>query len=280
MRAVIEHVSHPDSSFRLLDLALPEFSAGPHRHPQLELTWIVRGRGLRFVGDSVEPFEDGDLVLLGPHLAHAWLGRALAEQEPATLHAMVLQFSPELLADARLPELRALRPLLARAACGLSFPPGPAHERMTRLLAAMPAQDGLARLAGWLLLMREIEAAEGEARSLSVQEATQVARDERIDRLLSWLHANLSQVIRIEQAAAQVHISPAAFPRFFKRETGKTLVSYLNDLRISEACVQLRQSRRPIAEIAAACGFPSAAHFDRQFKRRLGHSPRMYRTGS
>lgn len=279
MRAAIEHVTHPDSSFRLLDLELPGFSAGPHRHPQLELTWIERGNGLRFVGDSVEPFEDGDLVLVGPQLAHAWLGRPASGAAPSTFRATVLQFAPELLEDPRWPELRALRPLLARARRGLAFRPGSARDRMAALLATMPGQDGLVRLASWLLLMREIASAEGEARSLSVQEATEVARDDRIERLLCWLHGHLAVPIRIEQAAAQVHISPAALPRFFRRETGKTLVTYLNDLRVSEACVQLRQSRRPIADIAAACGFVSAAHFDRQFKRRLGCSPRDYRSG-
>ncbi|MBI3346396.1 MAG: helix-turn-helix transcriptional regulator [Burkholderiales bacterium] len=277
MRAAIEHVTHPDSSFRLLDLELPAFSAGPHRHPQLELTWIERGNGLRFVGDSVEPFEDGDLVLVGPQLAHAWLGQPASGATPATFRATVLQFSPELLEDARWPELRALRTLLASARRGLAFSPGAPRDRIAALLSAMPAQDGLARLASWVLLMREIAAPGTEARSLSVREAAEIARDDRIERLLAWLHANLAEPIRIEQAAAQVHISPAALPRFFRRETGKTLVTYLNDLRVSEACVQLRQSRRPIADIAAACGFASAAHFDRQFKRWLGCSPRVYR---
>jgi AraC-like DNA-binding protein len=275
MRAAIEHVNHPDASFRVLDLALDAFEAGPHRHPQLELTWIARGKGLRFVGDSVEPFDDGDLVLVGPQLAHAWLAPAAQDAKPRSLRAVVLQFPQALLAEAPWPELRALRPLLARARRGLVFGPGPARDRMAHLLAAMPAQDGLARLAGWMLLLREMAGA--EARSLSVHEATGAAHDDRLERLLAWLHAHLSQPVRVEQAAAQIHITPAALPRFFKRETGKTLVNYLNDLRVSEACLQLRQSRRPIADIAAACGFGSAAHFDRQFKRRMGQSPRAYR---
>jgi AraC-like DNA-binding protein len=276
---MIEHVTHPDSSFRLLDLELGAFGTGPHRHPQFELTWIVRGNGLRFVGDSVEPFEDGDLVLVGPQLAHAWMGQPAPGAVPATFRAMVLQFSPEAVDDAPWPELRALRPALAAARRGLAFEGG-VRERITALLARMPEQDALTRLSSWLLLLGELSAAAGQARALSVQEAGALARDDRLERLLAWLHAHLAEPVRVAQAAAQIHISPAALPRFFKRETGKTLVNYLNDLRVSEACVQLRQSRRPVAEIAAACGFASAAHFDRQFKRRLGCSPRHYRASA
>ena len=280
MRAAIEHVTHPDLSFRLLTLAQDALIAGPHRHPHLELTWIEHGSGLRFVGDSVEPFDAGDLVLVGPQLAHAWMGRPAPGDAPAGFRAVVLQFAPGLVEDPRWPELRALRPLLAHARQGLAFPAGAARDRIAAALAAMPAQSGLARLASWLLLMQEIAAHEGHARSLSVKEAAEVAPDDRIERLLAWLHAHLAEPIRIDQAAAQVHVSPAALPRFFRRETGKTLMGYLNDLRISEACVQLRQSRQPIAHIAAACGFGSTAHFDRQFKRRLGCSPRAYRSGA
>ena len=62
MRASTEHVTHPDQAFRLLSLTLDAFDGGLHRHPQFELTWIQEGVGLRFVGDSVEPFDGGDLV--------------------------------------------------------------------------------------------------------------------------------------------------------------------------------------------------------------------------
>ncbi|MBA3686115.1 MAG: cupin domain-containing protein, partial [Planctomycetes bacterium] len=43
-----------------------------HFHPELELTWIKRGQGLRYVGESVEAFAAGDLVLIGPGIPHTW----------------------------------------------------------------------------------------------------------------------------------------------------------------------------------------------------------------
>ena len=143
----------------------------------------------------------------------------------------------------------------------------------------MPLQDELCRMSSWLLVLREIAASGQHARSLSTWIPCATGRDDRINRLIAWLHHHLAEPISVERAAAQVHITPGALPRFFKRETGKSLMTYLNDLRVSEACVMLRQSRRPIADVASTCGFGSAAHFDRQFKRRMGDSPRNYRAG-
>ncbi|CAN5154617.1 AraC family transcriptional regulator [soil metagenome] len=283
MRATIEHVTHPDASLRVLDLSLPRFAGGPHRHPHIELTWIVQGQGLRFVGDSVEAFGAGDLVLIGAQLTHAWVGEP-AFGETAPFRALVVQCPPEVLTDARWPELRSLQDLLARARQGVQFAAGPARDRAMAELVALSAEQGLARLARWLRLLQEL--ADAPARRLSVQAASgdghaaQGDRLDRLDRLLAWLHDQIATPIRIEQAAARVHISPAAFPRFFRRETGKTLIGYLNDLRTSQACLQLRHSRRPVAEIAAACGYPSLAHFERQFKKRMACSAREYRGGA
>src|SRR5438477_13218398 len=79
-----------------------------HFHPELELTWIVRSRGRRFVGDSIEPYDAGDLVLLGPNLPHTW------ESDPGlrgTQEALFCQFPRDFLGRGFLdaPELPPIR---------------------------------------------------------------------------------------------------------------------------------------------------------------------------
>ncbi|MGH8019505.1 MAG: cupin domain-containing protein, partial [Opitutaceae bacterium] len=98
MRARFEKIpSDPQRSFRATDLRLPRFDAPWHFHPEIELTLILASRGRRFVGDRIERFAEGDLVLLGPNLPHFWHNDQKQRSEVTTAHAIVVQFSPDFL---------------------------------------------------------------------------------------------------------------------------------------------------------------------------------------
>lgn len=280
MRVSEEHVTHPDTAFRFLRLELRAFGGPRHRHDQAELTWVVRGRGVRFVGDSAEPFADGDLVLLGPQVPHLWTGQAAPGEPP--FQARVLQFPTALLASPLWPELHAAQGLMDRARRGLRVL-GQAQAPVAAALEAMDEADPLQRLA---LLLQVLRALLLHARSLKPLSAAVVrapvaagSTHGRIDRVIGWIHAHLGQALYVEDAARIAHVSPAAFSRFFRRETGRTWSAYVNDLRCSEAAVQLRQGDRPVAEVAAACGYSTLSHFNREFAARFRQTPSRYRRG-
>lgn len=144
MRVIDEHVIHPDQAFRLLSFEIDGSLGERHRHAALELTWIERGAGVRFVGDSAAPFESGDLVLLGSNLPHAWASSG--PPHPGALKATVIQFPPHLLTQLVLPELATLRPLAARAGKGLRVT-GQTQTRVTARLSRLP-QSRTARASG------------------------------------------------------------------------------------------------------------------------------------
>lgn len=282
MRITRESVHHPDGSLRCMQLRLAAFGGGLHRHRHAELTWIERGRGLRWVGDSVEPFVDGDLVLIGGETAHLWATRGA--QSPEGCAATVLQFPPEGLARSGLPELHALRPLLARAAAGLQVQGEPRAE-VQRLLLRLREAPPLRRLALMIDVLAVLLEGGAELRPLSgrprgLAEADGRAGPARIDRVLSWIESRLAQELRVDEAAAVAHVSPAAFARFFRREVGKSFTEYVNDARCGWAALRLMQGHEPVAQIALDCGFPTLSNFGEQFRRRHGMSARAFRAHS
>jgi AraC-like DNA-binding protein len=283
MKVIKERIYHFEQSLRCMRFTLQAFAMERHRHPQFELTWIERGAGVRFVGDSAAPFSAGDLVLVGSEVPHTWVSStAPGEKRKAPSDACianVVQFSAELFTQAALPELRSLGPLLGLAARGLSVT-GKTHTVIMQRMVAMQALDALGQLEQLLGIIGALHRAGADLRPIATA-ATEPARASgparRIDRVIQWMHHHMGQPMDLQAAAEAAHVSPAAFSRFFKRETGKTFTDYVNDLRCARACVLLRESKAPIAVVAADCGFLTSSHFNRQFLARIGKTPRDYR---
>lgn len=282
MNIVQEHITHPDRAYRVLRLERLALRGGRHRHRQLELTWIERGTGLRCVGDSVQPYVDGDMVLLGPHLPHAWSSAGSGAQALQT--ATVLQFPPELLDAQAIPELAPLRALADRAGRGLLID-GPARSALAAVLKDLPARKGLAGVAAVMELLDLLARNAEHLVPLASRAATRTGvahddHDRRVARVVQWVQRHLASELTVEAAAKLVHVTPAAFSRFFSREVGKSFIQYVNDVRCGQACLALRESDQPVARIAQACGFETMSHFNRQFKLRTGMSPREFRRGA
>jgi len=281
MRVTQEQVVHPDRAFRFLRFESDAFRGDRHRHRQIELTWIEAGVGMRFVGDAVEPFGPGDVVLLGSNVPHGWV--SARRGAPRRVAATVVQFAPELLVDPMLPELARVAPLAARAGVGLRVQ-GRALRDVTRVLARMRSIGPIPRLAALVEVLGILEAHAGALRPIASSAMPGAAHADvtpagkrRIDVTIDWIHRHLARELRVVDLARVAHVTPAAFSRFFRREVGKTFTRYVNDLRCGEACLRLQVSDRPIATIARECGFATLSHFNRQFRLRYGVTPGRYR---
>ena len=89
MKAQFEKiVTSVDSSFHAFLYENENFDAPWHFHPEYELTYIVKGKGMRYVGNSVQKFEEGDFVLLGSNLPHCWKNQ---HQYKGTVKSLVFQ---------------------------------------------------------------------------------------------------------------------------------------------------------------------------------------------
>lgn len=281
MNVIRETVDHPGASLRVLRLRLDRFDGAHHRHPQLELTWIERGSGLRLVGDSAEAFDDGDLVLLGSQLPHHWVSTPRAGE--GLLACTVLQFAPAMLSAGAIPELATAQSLALQAHRGLHIVGGTA-EAVCAELRQLP-DDSLSRVGTLLRILGRLGSAPADLRPLSRASAsagseTPGGGSRRVDRVVDWIHRHYTRALGVDDAAQLAHVSPAAFSRWFRREMGKPFTEYLNDLRVGAASIKLRQSRLPIAHVAQACGFSTLSHFNTQFRRRHGVSPREFRVAS
>ena len=100
----------------------------------------------------------------------------------------------------------------------------------------------------------------------------------RVASIYNYIIQNYNKALTLEEVAEQAFMTPHAFCRYFKKHTGNTFVSFLNKVRINEACKLLMSgSHNGIAAIAYSCGFNSITNFNRVFKSITGKSPRDYK---
>lgn len=277
MRAAAEKIPLTSESFRYRVRDDPRFEFRWHFHPEYELTLIVQSRGRRIVGDSVEDYRDGDLVLLGPNLPHAWG----SSPGPRRRHrSIVLQFSGSFLGAGffERPEVRDVARMLAQSATGLSFT-GQARDRAARLLGEMQHLRGLDRLLALLSALGAL-ARSPDVRPLAspgFRPALDLDNRRRIDSVCAYIHHNHTRPISQPEMAHIAHLSPSAFSRFFKRMIGKTFIDYLHEIRIGHACELLIEGDLPITEVAYASGFSNLSNFNRRFLEQKRMTPRTYR---
>lgn len=268
----------PASSIRVLRYSRDGFPFHLHYHPELELTLITRGRGLRFVADSIEEFEDGDLCLLGERMLHTW------QSSPRSRvgDAVVVQFSRDVIRplEAGWPEIAPITRLLDASARGLRFSGRVRRYLVPAIETLVATPPGSMERMGRFLETLAVAAADAQVVPLSSTVPPGPQDDQatgRLNRVLQHVHTHLTDPLTLADAAALAGMPPASFCRFFGRMVGKPFVRYVNEWRIRIACRELLRTSHPITRIAFDCGFENLSNFNRRFRQFKGLTPTDYR---
>jgi len=100
---------------------------------------------------------------------------------------------------------------------------------------------------------------------------------ETLERLIEERYA---ERLSLDDLAAHFGLNPAYLSRAFRKESGSTIVEYVNKVRIRKSCLLLKKTESSILDIALCVGYSNLSHFNRFFRRSLGMSPREYRSRS
>lgn len=94
---------------------------------------------------------------------------------------------------------------------------------------------------------------------------------------VAYIRANLKDDLSVPLLCGKTHLSESAFSRLFKRETGVSVVKYINTERVRRACDLLGGTEKQIQEIAWDVGIDNPNYFSIMFKKETGFSPNEYR---
>ena len=103
--------------------------------------------------------------------------------------------------------------------------------------------------------------------------------EQRLSQIRTWVICNADKEVSLDAIASHVGMNKSAFCTFFKKATGKTFITYLNEYRISLVCDLLKKGGMSVSEACYRAGFSDIPYFNRVFKRIKGCSPSAYVSG-
>jgi transcriptional regulator GlxA family with amidase domain len=118
----------------------------------------------------------------------------------------------------------------------------------------------------------------GGQKQLSVSLSAQASEVKAIQELRVWIADNLRKKLSVQVLADRTAMSVRNFERVFTREVGRTPSQYVLQARVEAVRHQLERTDRGLKQIAARCGFGSAAAMSRSFVRLVGATPNHYRS--
>lgn len=99
----------------------------------------------------------------------------------------------------------------------------------------------------------------------------------RLMRVQAFVRDHISEVLHVDQMAAQVQMSQYHFARMFKHATGQPPHLYVVMQRVNHAKALLENTDLPLLEVAEQSGFRTQGHFTGVFRLYAGATPRMFR---
>ncbi|GLR17782.1 AraC family transcriptional regulator [Portibacter lacus] len=256
------------ASFVILEEKLEQFYPHLHRHQEIQICWIKKGKGTLIVQADIFPFVQDDVFIIASNRAHLFKNENLKGVETLSLF-----FSPD-------PNTNLLMSLPELEDIMLYFQGISSCNKLDKsVIAFLEELQNKDSLNGLQLFISLLNSLDGKLPMENISSEIYSEKSEhKMKVIMEYTMKHLHQEIEIKKIADQINYTPESFCRFFRKRTGRTYINYLNELRITASCHQIiNQEVTDIRKIAFDSGFNNVSHFNRVFKHWKGCSPLQFR---
>ena len=253
----------------------PMFYNKFHQHEEIQISYINKGEGTLIVGDTINDYEAGDILVIGGNLPHVFK----SDTEKSNVSHMITLFFTE---DAfgkgffDLDELKELKRFFKKTENGFKVT---SNKILQTFFYQLKEASRLQRFIILLEILRTLSKSKTIALSSFIYEKQYSDLEgKRMSAVMEYTMNNYQNQISLESVAMIAAMTKNAFCKYFKKRTNKTYFRFLNELRIENASkLLLSNSELSIAEIADKSGFNNISNFNRQFKTVKNIVPSEYR---
>ncbi|HTI58356.1 AraC family transcriptional regulator [Mucilaginibacter sp.] len=275
-------VAH-DKSVIVQEEDMPHFYPHLHRHKEAQVTWIQQGEGTLIAGNNMHAFKAGEVYFIGADQPHLFKSNPeyFQTESKLSIKALTVFFDPNgaMAPMFELPEMKAFKDFILQHKLGFKLPPEYV-AKISRAMLDIKSSKGSDQLIQFLQMMRILSSMPvkpGHLSDFGLSQSINEAEGIRISNIYNYILQHYARAITLDDVAREACMTPQAFCRYFKKHTRHTFVSFLNEMRINEACKKLTGNKyESISVVAYKCGFSSITNFNRVFKSVMGSSPREY----
>jgi len=262
--------------------SLHHFYPHLHRHNEVQLTWVIQGEGTLVVDNRMHAFHGNQIYWIAANQSHVFKSDPSYFESTSnqSTHSIDIFFScdSKLGSFFSIPEVKHLKNFIEQNSGGFQIPEKHIKE-VSEKMVKVKSTNGVEQFLYFIDLLKLIASFEdldplaAETQTASYDDTEGI----RIASIYNYVMQNYKQPITLEEVSKLAYMTPQAFCRYFKKHTHNTLVSFVNQVRVNEACKKLvDKNYDSIASIAYNTGFNSITNFNRVFKSIVKKSPKEY----
>ncbi|MBN2223018.1 MAG: helix-turn-helix domain-containing protein [Vallitaleaceae bacterium] len=250
-----------------------------HFHEAYELVISKRGSRTFFVSDQTYTIQERDAIMFPPKIIH----RALRSSEDFERYLVMIPRN--LVSSIQVETDHNLFECFYRSSPVFHF-----NEEQFKILEQIlelllqekdhPGKDSLllkTLLTSQLLVYLNRYAAQNASTHDDHIDELQNGENSLTKEMIDYLFNHYADAISLELLEQQFFTSSFHLCKVFKRDTGFTIMEYLNYLRIRESIHLLEEKELSITEIGYQVGYNSTTHFIRCFKQKMEITPKQFR---
>lgn len=283
MKSALQKTSIPDSKvFVVKELTEKHFDPVWHAHGEYQLFMVVKGRGTRFIGNTVKSFAEGDTTFIAPGVPHLWRNDAsyFAKGSKKNVQGIVIYFKTDFINHLlEKEEMQQIKILFSKSKKVIEFygdVVGQLGDMMKQLISTHGTESiiRLFQIFNAMATTKEYTLLHNADYVYRLKES----ETKRINLVYNYVAQHFNKDISLQKAADLLNMTPTSFSRYFRIKTSKSFSEFVSEIRIKHACKLLSENdEKTINQVGYACGFNTLSNFNKQFKTFMKLTPKMYR---
>lgn len=248
------------------------YCAGRHTHDCVEIKYVVSGRGTHVIDGYSLPVSAGDIFFVGLSASHYV---QCEKEHPVMVYNLNVRpetFSEIFGEDSSLDKSLFDKPYLALR---------DSQGQVQKILEEMHTEY-IGREAGWTETLRAglLRVLVYIARNAGEKREEIAKSTDPIFNVVSYIDRHYSEAVSLDTLADLAGYNPSYLSRRFKQVMGVGINEYIHKVRVTRACVYLRESDKSFSWIAYRVGYENENFFRNVFRRMIGKNPREFRLES